>query len=112
LFGSVVNKYVVSHEAKWTIKTKQEVLEPSYFGSHLYSSEKLVAECGLAFQCAHSGIERRTIESSAAYIYGWSKALKTDKKMLVMAAAQAQKASDYILNKKEGEEEVPEDTTA
>jgi antirestriction protein ArdC len=33
------------------------------------------------------------------------KALKNDKTLLIYAAAQAQKASDYILNRTEGEEE-------
>lgn len=51
--------------------------------------------------------------NSAAYIKGWLKALKNDKMLLVHAAAQAQKAADYILNRKGGEEnEVTEDTAA
>jgi antirestriction protein ArdC len=36
------------------------------------------------------------------------KALKDDKKMLVMAAAQGQKAADYILNRKEDQIELDE----
>ena len=91
---------------------RKGILEPSYFGSHEYSKEELVAEMSAAFLCGHSGIER-TIENSAAYIHGWLKALKNDKTLLVHAAAQAQKASDYILNIKGGEEsEVTEDTAA
>jgi antirestriction protein ArdC len=79
----------------------------------VYSKEELVAECGAAFLCGHAGIEQKVLENSAAYVRGWLKALKNDKKMLVMAAAQAQKASDYILNIKGGEEsEVTEDTAA
>jgi len=42
-------------------------------------------------------ITSHTIENSAAYIQGWLKKLKSDKKLVVQAAAQAQKASDYIL---------------
>ena len=64
---------------------------------------------GAAFLAGHAGIENRTIENSAAYIHGWLKALKNDKKMLVMAAAQAQHASDYILNRKGGEEAVEDE---
>jgi len=77
---------------------RKGILEPSYFGSHEYSKEELVAEMGAAFLCGVAGIGHRTIENSAAYIRGWLKSLKNDKKMLVMAAAQAQKAADYILN--------------
>jgi antirestriction protein ArdC len=34
-------------------------------------------------------------------IAGWLKALKDDKKLLVFAAAQGQKASDWIIGKQE-----------
>ena len=42
-------------------------------------------------------IDTATIDNSAAYVDGWRKAIKGDKKMVVMAAAQAQKATDYII---------------
>jgi antirestriction protein ArdC len=86
---------------------RKSILEPSYFGSHEYSKEELVAEMGAAFLSGYSGIENRTIENSAAYIKGWLSALKGDKKLLVLAAAQAQKAADFILNHKLEEESVP-----
>ena len=90
---------------------RKGITEPSYFGSHLYSKEELVAEMGAAFLCGHAGIER-TIENSAAYIQGWLNALKNDKKLLVMAAAQGQRTSDYILNRQGGEEDSTDDTAA
>jgi len=46
----------------------KSILEPSYFGSHEYSKEALVAEMSAAFLCGHSGIENITIENSAAYL--------------------------------------------
>jgi len=79
---------------------RKGVTETSYFGSHEYSKEELVAEMGAAFLCGHAGIENTTLENSAAYIQGWLKALKNDKTLLVHAAGQAQKASDFILNVK------------
>jgi len=54
---------------------------------------------GAAFLCSQAGIEN-TIDNSAAYLQSWIKTLKGDSKLAVMAAAQAQKAADYILNKK------------
>ena len=42
---------------------------------------------------------RAVIENQAAYIQGWLKALKKDSKLLVNAAAQAQKAADYIMRR-------------
>lgn len=76
---------------------RKGVTESSYFGSHEYSKEELVAEMGAAFLCGHAGIEN-TLENSAAYLAGWLKALKNDKTLLIHAAALAQKAADYILN--------------
>lgn len=58
---------------------------------------------GAAFLCGHAGIQNTTIENSAAYIQGWLKALKNDRTLLIHAAAQAQKASDFILNRTEGD---------
>jgi len=42
---------------------RKGILEPSYFGSHEYSKEELVAEMGAAFLCGVAGIEQRTIEN-------------------------------------------------
>jgi antirestriction protein ArdC len=67
------------------------------FGSETYSNEELVAELGASFLNAKTGIAGTTIESSASYIAGWLAALKNDKRLIVSAAAHAQRASDYIL---------------
>jgi antirestriction protein ArdC len=75
----------------------------SSFGSTPYAKEELVAEMGAAFLCGHVGIENTTIDNSAAYIASWLKRLRNDSKLVIVAAGQAQKASDYILGKKHGE---------
>lgn len=71
--------------------------EERQFGSTDYGKEELVAEMGAAFLCGHCGIDGQTIENSAAYVDGWRRAIRQDKKLVVHAAAQAQKAADYIL---------------
>lgn len=76
-----------------------------HFGSYLYSKEELVAEFGSAFLCASSGIDN-TLENSAAYIANWLEALKNDERLLIWAAAQAQKAVTYIINDTEDDGEV------
>ena len=50
-----------------------------------------------AFLTGHCGLESVVIEDQALYIQEWLKALRNDKKLVVIAAAQAQKAADYIL---------------
>ena len=70
------------------------------FGSTNYSKEELVAEMGATFLCAHAGIENRTIDNSASYIAGWLQRLRDDRRLVVLAAAQAQRAADFILGRK------------
>jgi antirestriction protein ArdC len=80
------------------------IVERNGYGSEPYGKEELIAEMGSAFLCGHAGIVNRTINNSASYLDGWLKSLKQDKTLLVHAAAQAQKAADFILGRKrEGE---------
>lgn len=69
------------------------------FGSHDYSREELVAEMGAAFLCGVAGIEAETLQESSAYLGNWIKALKGDSRLAVTAAAQAQKAADFVLGR-------------
>lgn len=75
---------------------RKEITSHNPFGSKEYSKEELIAEMTASYLCAVTGIEQATIENSAAYIQGWLKKLKDDRKMIVYAAAAAQKAADFI----------------
>lgn len=67
------------------------------FGSDLYSREELVAEMGAAMLCNITGIDcDKAFKNSVAYIQGWSRKIKTDPKVFVIAAGQAEKAAKYI----------------
>jgi antirestriction protein ArdC len=89
---------------------RKEITDPIKFGSNPYSREELVAEMGAAFLCGHCEIENKTIDQSASYIQNWLETLKEDRKLLVHAAAQAQKACDFILGAESQEEESPTDS--
>ena len=78
---------------------RESILEAAPFGSATYSVEELVAEMGAAYLCAESGISPVVIENQAAYVAGWLKKLRDDRKLIVRAAAQAQHAADYVLGK-------------
>jgi len=82
------------------------------FGSEAYSREELVAEMTSAFLCAHCGIDNSTMPQQAAYLAGWVKALKGDPKLVVTAAAQAQKAASLILADVHEEAEAQEQEAA
>ena len=75
------------------------ILEAAPFGSATYSREEMVAELGAAYLCAEAGISNAVVENQAAYVAGWLKKLRDDRKLLIHAAAQAQRAADFILNR-------------
>ena len=70
--------------------------DPKPFGSPDYGKEELVAEMAAAFLCGEVGIRPTVIENQAAYIGGWLKQLKQDKKLVIAAAGAGQKAADWI----------------
>lgn len=78
---------------------REGITEVAPFGSAVYSREELVAELAAAFLCAEAGISNAVIHNQAAYIAGWLARLREDRRLIVQAAAQAQKAADYILNR-------------
>ncbi|MGC9225524.1 MAG: zincin-like metallopeptidase domain-containing protein [Terracidiphilus sp.] len=68
------------------------------FGDELYSKEELVAEMGAAFLCAIAGISNEhTDRNTTAYIQNWIEKLEEDNRLIVHAAANAQRAVDLIL---------------
>ena len=70
--------------------------DPKPFGSPDYGKEELVAEMSAAFLCSYTGIQPTVIENQAAYLSGWLKQMKSDKKLVIFAAGQAQRAADWI----------------
>jgi antirestriction protein ArdC len=85
---------------------RKEVVGTINFGSCDYGTEELVAELTAAFLCAETGINNETTErNNSAYIKNWYNAIKADPKMFVMASARANKATKFVLNKKQTEEQ-------
>jgi antirestriction protein ArdC len=76
---------------------RSSIAEAAPFGSPTYSFEELIAEMSAAFLCAEAGISPAVISNQAAYIQGWLAKLRSDKRVVMMAAAQAQKAADFVL---------------
>lgn len=66
------------------------------FGDDAYAAEELVAELGAAFICVELGITLEPRDDHAAYIEHWLRVLKSDKKYIVSAASQAQKAVEFL----------------
>ncbi|MBF6570963.1 MAG: DUF1738 domain-containing protein [Candidatus Binataceae bacterium] len=86
----------VGHEKRLA---REGICEAAPFGSAVYSKEELTAEMGAAFLCAEAGISNAVLENQAAYVAGWLKKLRDDRRLLIHAAAQAQHAADYVLGR-------------
>ena len=95
-YASLYHELVHSTGAKHRLARKG-IIDTIQFGSENYSKEELVAEIGASFLCNISGIEK-TINNSASYVKSWLEVLKNDTRLVIIAASQAQKAADYILN--------------
>jgi antirestriction protein ArdC len=104
LFHELVHS--VGHPSRLNRSTLNE---QAGFGSDPYCKEELIAEIGAAFLCGHADIAEWTIDNSAAYVAEWLKRMKDDKKLIVHAAAQAQRAADFIIGRKPEEAGVSHD---
>lgn len=66
------------------------------WGDAGYAREELVAELGAAFLCADLDLSLTPRPDHASYIASWLEVLRDDKRFLFSAAAQAQRACDYL----------------
>lgn len=81
------------------------ITETARFGSAPYSREELCAELGASFLLNKLGIETPgSFRNNAAYINHWLGVLKEDKRLLVSAAGQADKAVRLILGEEDSED--------
>jgi antirestriction protein ArdC len=93
----------------WTgAKTRLDRKMIGRFGSNAYAFEELIAELGAVFLTCQIGINVAPRPDHAKYLNNWLEVIKSDKRAMVKAFAQAQKASDFIL----GFEKVEQAQTA
>lgn len=71
-----------------------------------YPFEELVAEIGSAILCTDLGVSTEPRADHAQYIASWLQALKGDKQFIFKAAAQAQKAVDFLHGLQGAQQEV------
>lgn len=87
-------------------------ITPALFGSDPYAKEELVAEIGASFLAGLAEFEGAGGEQSAAYIANWLERIQGQPKLVVQAAAQAQKAVDLIVGTRFDDEESTQPETA
>jgi antirestriction protein ArdC len=71
----------------------------NHFGSHDYAREELRAEIGQMMVCGELGIavSDSNFSNNAAYVASWLERLRSDRKEIFRAAADAQRIADYLL---------------
>jgi antirestriction protein ArdC len=76
---------------------REGVTKPVRFGSDRYSREELIAELGAAFLSNEAGILNDVqFQNSAAYLASWIRKFEDDPRLIVSAAAQGQRGSDFV----------------
>ena len=83
---------------------RKSITEAAPFGSPTYSFEELMAEFSAAYLCAEAGISPAVLKQSGGLYSRLARQVAQRKRMVVIAAAQAQKAADYILNRESAAE--------
>jgi antirestriction protein ArdC len=80
------------------------------FGDNAYAFEELVAELGAAFICAELGVTPSAggRDDHAAYIQGWLKTLKNDKRAIFTAAKKATEAAEWVIEQSNNAEQTVE----
>lgn len=97
--------HATGHESRLK---RQTLVEHDDFGGKVYSQEELVAEMGAAYLGMEADIVQDNHLNAASYIQSWLNILREPdhKRWLVIAAAQAAKAADYVLGTKPSEVSV------
>ena len=82
-------------------------VDRAHVGALLHAVKELVAELGSSFLMNYAGIETpSSFQNNAAYLAGWLKALKDDKRLIVSAAGKAEQAVKYILGEEDDDDET------
>jgi antirestriction protein ArdC len=90
------------HEAGHSTGHPQRLNRPGianfdHFGSGKYAREELIAQMTSSMLSAQTGIDTPAVfDESAGYIAGWLHALNDDNRLVITAAAHAQRACDVI----------------
>lgn len=86
----------LAHElTHWACGSARLATQKTHASRKEYAFDELVAEIGACFLAVQLGVEPQ-FDQSAAYVEGWLDAMKADREMIFKAAAEAQKAVDFI----------------
>ena len=76
--------------------SREWVIQKNYYWDNKYSREELIAEIWSMFLSNYAWIDISTSNNSIDYIKGWLKFLKWNKRDIIIASSNAEKAVKYI----------------
>jgi len=85
----------LAHSTGHTSRLDRFQENKTVFGKNSYDFEELVAEMAATLLCSHCGIEQ-TVENSVAYLTGWAKFLKENKKSTLFSASTKAQMAVYL----------------
>jgi antirestriction protein ArdC len=87
------------HELVHATGHESRLDRPGTFGSDAYAWEELIAEMGSAMLSVVVGIPAPDFPNMASYIHSWRRRMERDAQAICEAAAAAQKAVEWLLDK-------------
>jgi len=95
LFRALIHS--TGHESRLN---RKEVMEATLTDLAYYSTEELIGEIGASYLASWAGIQYGETTEQSEYVNGWIEKFKRDTHLIVYASSHAQRAVDYILNRK------------
>ena len=86
----------IAHYAGAEHRLNREVAKRYHENQACRAEEELIAELTAAMMGAHLGFAGDHLDGHARYIGSWLKALRSDKRLILKAAAEAQRAVDWM----------------
>jgi len=87
-----------AHYAGAEHRLNREVAKRYHENQACRAEEELIAELTAAMMGAHLGFASDHLDDHARYIGSWLKALRSDKRLILKAAAEAQRAVDWMFD--------------
>lgn len=98
--GYAVVAHEIIHSTGHKSRLKRDgIVDISFFGSHSYSYEELIAELGSMFLCNDLKLDNESSQrNSAAYLAHWANKLNDNPNWIWKAAGEASRATGFVLD--------------
>jgi antirestriction protein ArdC len=93
----------LAHSTGHPRRLDRDTLNAALADTKAYAREELVAEIAASFVAAEAGLDPLVEDQAAPYLAAWLSRLEDDPRLFVIAAGRAQRAADWILDRRASE---------